>query len=177
MAEFQHPQLCCPNFPPLSETTAPASQIMAAVFLKLSEGHIVDFLPVSSGMRDTASINLVVTKEQVIVYIQPHTQKNFQITLSKTHKTKKNQKQNWNSVLKSPPLCLDLEEYQTHPRVSPGLCLHNIKTISQTGWKWRRKKANQRKTGAKGENLVVQVWLTKEIQTSLLLWIFICVWT
>lgn len=48
---------------------------MAAVFLKLSEVHIVDFLPVSSGMRDTASINLVVTKEQVIVYIQPHTHK------------------------------------------------------------------------------------------------------
>lgn len=66
---------------------------MAAVFLKLSEVHIVDFLPVSSGMRDTASINLVVTKEQVIVYIQPHTQKNFQITLSKTHKTKESQKQ------------------------------------------------------------------------------------
>lgn len=56
---------------------------MAAVFLKLSEAHIVDFLPVSSGMRDTASINLVVTKEQVIVYIQPHTQKKtFQITLT-----------------------------------------------------------------------------------------------
>ena len=55
---------------------------MAAVFLKLSEVHMVDFLPVSSGMRDTASINLVVTKEQDIVYIQPHTQKNFQITLT-----------------------------------------------------------------------------------------------
>lgn len=48
---------------------------MAAVFLKLSEVRIVGFLPVSSGMRDTASINLVVTKEQVIVYIQPHTHK------------------------------------------------------------------------------------------------------
>jgi hypothetical protein len=31
---------------------------------------------------DIASINLVVTKEQVIVYIQPHTYKNFQITLT-----------------------------------------------------------------------------------------------
>lgn len=39
-----------------------------------------DLLPVSSGIRDEASINPVVTKEQVIVYIKPQ-KKYFQITL------------------------------------------------------------------------------------------------
>ena len=46
-------------------------------------GSHYDPLPVSSGIRGDASINPVVTKEQVIVYIKPHThtKKYFQITL------------------------------------------------------------------------------------------------
>lgn len=67
---------------------SPESETIAAEYWTLSfedsQGSHCrsSFFPVPSGMGDMASVNLVVTKEQVIVYIQPHTYKNFQITLT-----------------------------------------------------------------------------------------------